>query len=516
MLEPPLNTSNRISWLISKRDAILLCIAFVLVAYLPFVIGWQRSWYKADSPDSYQPLVPLGAAMLVWIRREQIAAIYRDTLPYTKRTIFFALAGCLLMIVAHITRGWQVSMLAFLVLTIGTVLYLWGSEVLKAAAVPLLFLCLIFPHPFRHAMTQTLQINSTQASGNVLEAVGVKNTVEGNDIILDKYRVEVTRACSGVGILLPLVLMSIWLLGMMQSSGTQKTFLLASAIIIALAVNVLRIVSMGLIGRFNPALADKLHDANSWIFTLLAFALTFGVSRLIGIRKPWEPNYASYSEPDPEETAPYAATLRKAVFRLSLLLLLTATLGFVCDKRIGAAGGWLPPIPAKQGIWISQEEKVDWTMMDSSKYLSRTYLNPFGEMVQIFVVAPESADVYTDPRGCLRGGAYDTTGQKEVTLDKPGSEVRAMVLRHPHRSLIMYHWIQDRVGKINPEAAIHGKGNPRTQLVKQLTESVLSGRQRCLIRVYAAIEENDPMGKQARRNVHEISRLVHRALLEGR
>lgn len=202
--------------------------------------------------------------------------------------------------------------------------------------------------------------------------------------------------------------------------------------------------------------------------------------------------------------------------RLALLLTITAVLGWICEMRIGAAGGWLPGIPAKQGIWISQDEKVDWTMMDSSKYLSRVYVNPFGDMVQIFLVAPESADVYTDPRGCLRGGAYDITGEKQITLDKPGSEVRAMVLRHPARTLIMYHWLQDRAGDVSPEATIDGKGNQRAQLVKRLAESVLSGRQRCLIRVYAPIEENDPMGKQARRNVHEISQLVHRALLEGR
>lgn len=155
-------------------------------------------------------------------------------------------------------------------------------------------------------------------------------------------------------------------------------------------------------------------------------------------------------------------------------------------------------------------------MMDSSKYLSRTYVNPFGEQVQVFIVAPESADVYTDPRGCLRGGAFDVTGEKEIALDKPGSEARAMVLRHPDRQLIMYYWIQDRIGEVSSESTVHGKVNPRAQLVKHLADTLLSGRQRCLIRVYAPIEENDTMGVQARRNVHEISQLVYQSLLKGR
>lgn len=277
----------------SRRNLLLLLLAYALICSLPFVVGWQRSWYKADSPDSYQPLVPIGAAVLAWIRREELIAVYHDSLPYARRSLWLVAVGCLLMLAAHLTHGWQVSMAAFLAITIGSVLYLYGSEVVKAAAVPLLFLCLIFPHPYRHATTQMLQLNSTDAAGNVLEAIGRKNKIEGNTIIIDNYRVEVTAACSGVGILLPLVLMSLWLLGMMQSNGVQKLFLLSSAVIIALTVNVLRIVAMALIGRFNPSLADKLHDANSWIFTILAFALTYGVSRLIGIRKPWEPTYVS-------------------------------------------------------------------------------------------------------------------------------------------------------------------------------------------------------------------------------
>lgn len=202
--------------------------------------------------------------------------------------------------------------------------------------------------------------------------------------------------------------------------------------------------------------------------------------------------------------------------RLALLLFLTALICFVLDKRIGQAGGWLPPIPPTQGIWISQDEKQDWTMMDSSKYLSRIYANPFGEQVQIYIVAPESADVYTDPRGCLRGGAFDVTGEKEVALGKQGSEARAMVLRHPDRQLIMYYWIQDRAGEINSESTIHTKTSARVQLVKHLSDTLLSGRQRCLIRVYAPILENDPKGVQARRNVHEISQLVYQSLLKGR
>jgi len=40
-------------------------------------------------------------------------------------------------------------------------------------------------------------------------------------------------------------------------------------------MNVLRIVAFGLIGTVNPVLAEELHDANSAVFTALAFYLTF-------------------------------------------------------------------------------------------------------------------------------------------------------------------------------------------------------------------------------------------------
>jgi hypothetical protein len=49
-------------------------------------------------------------------------------------------------------------------------------------------------------------------------------------------------------------------------------------------MNVMRIVMMGMIGVYNPTLAQTLHDMNSIAFTALAFYLTFLSANLLGRR----------------------------------------------------------------------------------------------------------------------------------------------------------------------------------------------------------------------------------------
>ena len=50
-------------------------------------------------------------------------------------------------------------------------------------------------------------------------------------------------------------------------------------------MNTLRIVVMGLVGVHNANWAQQLHDTNSWVFTALAFYLTFLIAGKIGPRK---------------------------------------------------------------------------------------------------------------------------------------------------------------------------------------------------------------------------------------
>jgi exosortase len=275
--------TDRLPW-------VLLAVAIVVALWFPFKLGWDKMWHDPAHPEGYEPIVPLAAAALAWFRRDHLKLMWQEA---NKREgpIWLLAIGCLLLVISHVSRMQTSSMVAVICIVAGTVLRLYGPAVTRAARGPLLFLLFLLPLPnsIIDQSTQTLQLNSTQAAANVIDMFGYHPTVEGTTIKLPKYEVRVTRACSGVSILAPLVVMTVWLLLIFESTIVQRILLLTSCVLLALVMNIARISAMGLIGVHSPKLADTLHDANGWLFTLIAFALNFALCRLIGIRKPCVP-----------------------------------------------------------------------------------------------------------------------------------------------------------------------------------------------------------------------------------
>ena len=263
----------------------------VYLLWGPVQWAWV-TWSAPDSPQAYQPLVLPGALVLAWVRRREIQAAYEATKAGKKGGLWLTVLGVVLMVLAHGTQMASVSAVALIIIIAGVIYYMYGKVVLRALRTPLLFLFTMVPLPgfVVDQPTQVLQIASTKAAGHIMERLHIPTLVQGNTIITPKYTVEVAIACSGVGILLPLLVMTLWLLLMMEGSLGRKLFLLFVGFWIALAVNVLRITSMGLMGQFDADVANMLHDSNSWIFTALAFYLTYLAARALGITKLCSPS----------------------------------------------------------------------------------------------------------------------------------------------------------------------------------------------------------------------------------
>lgn len=286
------------AFLRQHRLLVALAPAVALVLYFPFSLAWRMLWSNPDNPEGYQPLVPVAAAVLVWARRAELAAMWERAGEERRGSLWLLALGCLLMVYSHLTRGLSAAMLAVVLIAAGLVLHIYGPRILHAVRAPLLFLLALMPLPTAVAdiSTEELQLDCSQAAGTILSFLHIPAHVDGNVIHLPHYDVQVTAACSGVTILLPLMLLALWLLLLLPSSGWQKAVLLTSAAVIAVMVNVARITAVGLIGAFSPRIASALHDANGWLFTGIAFLLLYGVSRIIGIpRECTDPPYDSFS-----------------------------------------------------------------------------------------------------------------------------------------------------------------------------------------------------------------------------
>lgn len=291
-----------VAYLRGQVHWLYVLVPLAIMLYTPLKMCW-KIWSAPDSPQAYQPLIPLAVGFLLWLRREPLSELWQEVQedPDAKRgSKWLLLVGCLLMVAFYPVNLPTFSMFAFVVIVWGVVLYVYGGRMFRAMLAPLLFLVTLVPFPnvAVDQSTQFLQMSCTRAAAQVIELSRIECEATGNVLTLDKsdktgqrtYKVEVVAACSGMSILLPLLVMTVWLLMAMEATWTQRILMLFAAVGVAFFMNTLRIVAISLVGYLDRDAGKLLHDANSWLFTGLAFYLTFLAGRALGIKKLWAPS----------------------------------------------------------------------------------------------------------------------------------------------------------------------------------------------------------------------------------
>ena len=141
----PNNSSNLMNSTNLKNSAVYLLLfgAFILCYYHTF--WWLH--YKYSQQDSYYShgyLIPFIFAFLVYIKRETLKTIKPSTDRIGLITLIFAL---LLHIFATMGDVNFLSGFAMFFYIIGSSLYLFGRQISKKIAFPLVFLIFMFPIP---------------------------------------------------------------------------------------------------------------------------------------------------------------------------------------------------------------------------------------------------------------------------------------------------------------------------------------------------------------------------------
>jgi exosortase len=249
-------------------------LAIVLFwAYWPILIEMARRW-GSDPQYSHAYLVPLFSLYLLWSTRGSAeAAIGRTSwwgLPILSVGIGIFLAG------AYWYFDW-LSAVSLLPVLAGTALLLGGGPALRRFGWPIVFLGFMIPLPYRieTAMSQPLQRVATIASTYALQTLGLPAIAEGNVIVINDARIGVVEACNGLGMLLLFVAMAAAVALVVRRSLIEKVVIVASAIPIALAANIVRITVTGSLAATigNKWAEWVFHDLAGWLMMPLALGL---------------------------------------------------------------------------------------------------------------------------------------------------------------------------------------------------------------------------------------------------
>jgi exosortase len=256
--------------------ATLAAIGGVVWAYWPTLAEISEKW-ATDPQYTHGFLVPLFAGYLLWRRREHLA---KGGFRPRWWGVAVVLAGVGLRFAGHVFYQPWLDACSLLVVLTGVTAAAGGRRALVWAAPALLFLAFIVPLPYRAQLMLggTLQQIATRASTYVLQTVGVPAVAEGNVIVLTHDRLGVVEACNGLNMLVTFFALAAGVAILAQRTIGERLLIVASAVPIAVAANVVRISLTGVLFEAQQGDWAKMvfHDLAGWLMMPVALVMLLG------------------------------------------------------------------------------------------------------------------------------------------------------------------------------------------------------------------------------------------------
>ncbi len=256
-------------------------LAVFLTGFFPAIADLVKKWSASEDYTHAFFSVPI-VAFMVWRERERFFVT-------GKPSSYIGLAGLVFSIPLYIIslklQIPTITSLTMVMAIISILIFLGGVSVLKHLAIPIVLLILLIPIPNQiySAMTIPLQLKVSQISKAIIQIFGIPVLRTGNILSIPGKTFEIVEACSGMRSLIMLATLSLIFSYFMLQRGSLKIVLLASSIPIAIAVNIIRVLS--LVFAYHWYRLDLSEGASHTILGLgvfcIALAGLFGIQRLL-------------------------------------------------------------------------------------------------------------------------------------------------------------------------------------------------------------------------------------------
>jgi exosortase len=255
--------------------------AVLLIAcYAPILRRLAMQWN--DDPDmGHGFFVPLVVGMIVWQRREDLAA---TEIRPNWWGLLVVLLGAVQMILGVLGVELFTARTAFVVTVVGSVWFLGGTQLLKKLVFPLALLLLMIPIPavVYNQLTFRLQLLASRLADGALEFLSIPVVREGNILELTNMKLSVVEACSGIRSLLTLTFLSLVYGCFFEKRFWVRAVLFLSTIPIAILANGSRVTVTGILSQIKPELAEGFfHESTGWILFMISLAILIVFHRIL-------------------------------------------------------------------------------------------------------------------------------------------------------------------------------------------------------------------------------------------
>jgi exosortase len=260
--------------------------AMIGLTSLAVAVGWG-AWRDMiltgwnDEESSQVLLAPLAVVWLLWLRRERLAHWqYR-----------FRWVGTML-----IALGWLACSTGYrhdhymswetgaIIMALGAVVTVAGTDALTRflpAVAALIFLVPVFPSR-RYLISRPLGAATARATQLVCELFRMQIERHGNLLIVNGVNVSIAEACSGMRMVMTLLLVSYVYCFVMPLRWPVRVLLLVASPITAVLCNVIRLVpTVWMFGNASTQRAQAFHDFSGWLMIAVAFLVLMGIVRAL-------------------------------------------------------------------------------------------------------------------------------------------------------------------------------------------------------------------------------------------
>ncbi|HEY7425315.1 MAG TPA: exosortase/archaeosortase family protein, partial [Gemmataceae bacterium] len=233
------------------------------------------SVWRTNDQYSHGFLVPGFALLLLWLRRDKFD--HQTARPNLIIGGLLLALGIGLRLAGVYWYYLWLDTIAIVPCVAGVCWLLGGWAAWRWAWPAVLYLTFMIPLPFRlaTALSAPLQTMATEAGTFIMQTIGLPALSEGNVIVLNEARLNIVEACSGLRMLFVFVALSAAMALLTRRPWLEKLILLASAIPIAIASNIIRITVTGILHETTSSETANafFHDLGGWLMMPLGLLL---------------------------------------------------------------------------------------------------------------------------------------------------------------------------------------------------------------------------------------------------
>ncbi len=268
----------------------LILLVLIFVFFYHQTISNLISEWSRNPNFSHGFLVPFVALYMVWYKK---ATLSNMPLEPSNIGILIIIFGMFTHVVGNIGAEFFMMRTSMIFTISGIILYLCGIRIFKAVFIPVIYLIIMVPIPaiIWNKIAFPLQLFAANLSSKAINLLGIPVFREGNILHLTNTTLEVVDACSGLRSLTALIALTGALSYLALLSNFKKWILFFSAIPIAVAVNIVRLIITALMAIYiSPEAANGfLHDISGLIIFIVALFLVYIVYAVeLKIERKWD------------------------------------------------------------------------------------------------------------------------------------------------------------------------------------------------------------------------------------